>query len=289
MRVGSNITRKLLVAVAVVAVLALLTVAGVWVWYALRKEPPPFTERCGASVNGHTVSITPEQAHNAGIITGVSIKRGLKPRAASIALATVYQESNMRNLDYGHSDSIGLFQQRPSQGWGTVEEIMDPWYSSKEFYKALVRVKEWDSKDINDVAQAVQRSAYPEAYRKHVDNARALASALTGETPAAFNCSLLPPGAGDPKGMKRYLTKSFGDTVSVKASADDLLVTADSTAHSWAVAAVAIAGAKEYSLARIEYGQAHWDRSSSPNWTNPTGAPSEEKTVRLVFPENTGK
>jgi hypothetical protein len=279
----------LLVAVASVAVVALLAAAGVWVWYSVRKEPPPFTERCGASVNGHTVSITPEQARNAGIITGVSIKRGLKPRAASIALATVYQESNMRNLDYGHSDSIGLFQQRPSQGWGTIEEIMDPWYSSKAFYKALVRVKDWDSSDINDVAQAVQRSAYPEAYRKHVDNARALASALTGETPAAFNCSLIPPGAGDPKGMKRYLPKSFGDTISVKSSANDLLVTADTTAHSWATAAVAIAAAKEYNLSRVEYGQSHWDRSTNPNWTNPTNSQPEGKTVRLVFPENAGQ
>lgn len=154
-----------------VAVAVAVVVGALSVWNSVQKEPLPLADRCTATVNGYTATIDPEQARNAAIISGISVKRGLKPRAASIALATAFQESDIRNLDYGHSDSLGLFQQRPSQGWGTAEQVMDPWYSATAFYKALVRVKKWDTRDLNDVAQAVQRSAYPQAYRKHVDRA----------------------------------------------------------------------------------------------------------------------
>ncbi len=105
---------------------------------------------------------------------------GLPARAVTIAMATAYQESGIRNLDYGHADSIGLFQQRPSKGWGTVKQIMDPLYSAGQFYTALVKVKGWRSGDINDVAQAVQRSGHPNAYRKHVSKAILLSTSLTG-------------------------------------------------------------------------------------------------------------
>ena len=71
-----------------------------------------------------------DQAHYTSIIAGLSVRRGLPARAASIAMATVYQETGIRNLDYGDRDSVGLFQQRPSQGWGTAEQIMDPYYST---------------------------------------------------------------------------------------------------------------------------------------------------------------
>ena len=67
-----------------------------------------------------------DQAHYASIIVGLSVRRGLPARAASIAMATVYQETGIRNLDYGDRDSVGLFQQRPSQGWGTEKQLMDP-------------------------------------------------------------------------------------------------------------------------------------------------------------------
>ena len=78
----------------------------------------PPRQRCVAQVGGTTAELDLEQARNAAIIAGVAIQRGLAPRAASIALATAFQESDIRNLDYGDRDSIGLFQQRPSQGWG---------------------------------------------------------------------------------------------------------------------------------------------------------------------------
>lgn len=263
--------------------LALALIAAVVVlWSGYQKVPLPIDDRCEASVNGRTTTITPEQARNAAIISGVSIKRGLIPRAASIGLTTAYQESGLRNLDYGHSDSLGLFQQRPSKGWGTEKQIMNPWYSSATFYKAMVRIKHWQTKDINNVAQAVQRSAYPEAYRKHVDKARTLASSLTGETPASFSCVIGSPKAGNPSGMKTFLTKTLGNKVSITVEDAKLRVKADSPQHAWAVAHQAIANTGRYGLVSVSLGTSTWVRSNTglATWQ---GSPTEATEVVLEF------
>jgi len=145
---------------------------------------------CTATVDGHTVTLDTDQAQHAGLITAIAVSRGLPARAASIALATAYQESDLRNLEGGDRDSVGLFQQRPSQGWGTVEQISDPAYAANAFYDALVRIDGYESMEITVAAQAVQRSAFPGAYADHEKDARTLASALTGNSPRAFSCRI---------------------------------------------------------------------------------------------------
>jgi len=145
---------------------------------------------CVAEVDGHRVDLSVEQAENASLITAISVQRGLPARAASIALATAYQESDLRNLDHGDRDSLGLFQQRPSQGWGTEAELMDPVYATNAFYDVLAEVEGYRNLEITDAAQTVQRSGFPEAYADHEDDARALASALTGYSPEAFVCEV---------------------------------------------------------------------------------------------------
>ena len=267
--------------------LALLAVGGVVAWSAYHRVPLPVEDRCTATVQGASVTLDPERAYYAALISGVSVRRGLVPRAASIALATAFQESGMRNLDHGHADSIGLFQQRPSKGWGTVEEIMDPWYSATAFYKALVRVKNWDEGDINDVAQAVQRSAYPEAYRRHVPNARALASSLTGETPASFSCVVASPGEGDPQAMASFLKKTLGaGAVTTRVNGSTLTVTTDNPTAAWAVAHLAIANTASYGLSAAKVGPYAWTHSTTglASWQG-TGPADTERSVTLVFPE----
>lgn len=178
-----------------VAIGALVLVVAAFV--ALREGvgPLPDPDGCTAKVGDHEVTIDPEQAENAALIAALSVRRGLPARAASIALATAYQESKLYNLEYGDRDSIGLFQQRPSQGWGTRAQIMDREYSINKFYDALVKVPGYQSMRITEAAQQVQRSGFPEAYADHEQDARALASALTGETPGgAFTCTLNPQG-----------------------------------------------------------------------------------------------
>ena len=141
-----------------------------------------------------TVRLTPEQAQHAATIAAVAEQRGLPARAVTIALATAYQESKIRNLDYGDRDSLGLFQQRPSQGWGTPEQVRDPVYAAGRFYDELVTVPEYTEMPVTEAAQAVQRSAFPTAYADHEDDARVLASSLAGWSPSSLSCAVSPSG-----------------------------------------------------------------------------------------------
>ena len=133
---------------------------------------------------GSGVTVTEEQVGNAAIIAQVGRDRGLPDRAVVIALATAQQESRLRNLDYGDRDSLGLFQQRPSQGWGTEAQVQDPVYAAGKFYDWLVTVPGWETGRLTDVAQAVQRSGYPELYQQHEAMAVELTAGLApGATP----------------------------------------------------------------------------------------------------------
>ncbi len=117
-------------------------------------------EQCQVTASGSTFSWAPDQASNAAAITAIAVQRGMPPRAATIAIATAMQESKLRNLEFGDRDSLGLFQQRPSQGWGTAEQILDPVYATNKFYDALEKIKGYRSMDITKAAQKVQRVGF---------------------------------------------------------------------------------------------------------------------------------
>ncbi|MBU2669890.1 hypothetical protein KOI35_40905 [Actinoplanes bogorensis] len=133
------------------------------------------------------------QMNNAAVIVQVAQKRGLPRRAMLVAMITGLQESRLRNLanptvpaslDEKHEgtgenfDSLGVFQQRPSQGWGSVDELMDPRYAADAFYKRLLKVSDWESRTVGEAAQAVQRSAVPDAYDDHETRATKVLDAL---------------------------------------------------------------------------------------------------------------
>ncbi|MER7894288.1 C40 family peptidase [Micromonospora sp. NPDC094482] len=127
---------------------------------------------------------TSEQTAYAAAIVAAGAELTVPPRGWVIALATAMQESTLRNLSGGDRDSVGLFQQRPSQGWGLPVQLRDPRYAAGKFYQALLAVDGWQAMALTDAAQAVQRSAYPGAYAKWEDDAIALVRVLTGGTPA---------------------------------------------------------------------------------------------------------
>jgi cell wall-associated NlpC family hydrolase len=129
--------------------------------------------------------LDPGQLSNARIIYDVSVTMGLPQQAAVIAEATAMQESGLVNLPDGTSDSLGLFQQRPSQGWGTPAQIMQPVYAATRFYEALIDVPGWQSLALTDAAQAVQGSAAPGAYAKWESLADSLVATFSGN---ADNC-----------------------------------------------------------------------------------------------------
>ncbi|WP_320779164.1 hypothetical protein, partial [Streptomyces sp. CRN 30] len=145
---------------------------------------------------GERYAFTPEQAVNAATVTAVGTARGLPERAVTIALATALQESALHNIRHGDRDSLGLFQQRPSQGWGTPEQIMDPTYAAGRFYEQLSDVPGYTRLPLTVAAQRVQRSGFPEAYAKHEPDATLLAAALTGRSAATLTCSGRPGATG---------------------------------------------------------------------------------------------
>lgn len=162
---------------------------------------------------------TPEQAANAATISAVGTTRDLPERAVTIALATALQESGLRNITHGDRDSLGLFQQRPSQGWGTEAEIMDPVYAAGEFYEHLVKVEDYEQLPLTVAAQRVQRSGFPEAYAKHEPDAALLAAALTGRAAATLTCEGRTEAttgtavAGGPDAVRTALVRDFGGGV----------------------------------------------------------------------------
>ena len=171
----------------VVAAAVLVGVA----WDSENKGIPPVPGHC--TVAGLSMSVTAEQVANAATIARVGRDRGLPERAVVIALATAQQESRLRNLDYGDRDSLGLFQQRPSSGWGTAEQVQDPVYAAGKFYDHLVGIPGWNTGRLTVVADAVQRSAFPEAYGQWEEMAQKLAAAQISELPDQIVCT---PDAG---------------------------------------------------------------------------------------------
>ncbi|MCO8274230.1 hypothetical protein M1L60_26875 [Actinoplanes sp. TRM 88003] len=133
------------------------------------------------------------QMNNAAVIVEVGRERDLPRRAMLVAVMTGLQESSLRNLanpsvpgsldrpNEGSGDdfdSLGLFQQRPSQGWGSVAELMNPRYAADVFYDRLLKVPDWESKGLGEAAQTVQRSAVPDAYDQHENRATRILDVL---------------------------------------------------------------------------------------------------------------
>ena len=271
----------------VVVVLALVAVVGV-AGYAgigyLRALATP--EECLVTAAGSTFQWAPDQASNAAAITAIALKRDLPPRAATIAIATAMQESKVRNITYGDRDSLGLFQQRPSQGWGTREQILNPEYSTNKFYDALVKVDGYTTMEITDAAQEVQRSAAGKAYAQHEAQARVTASALSGQTHAGAVCVLEDPQSpGDPQAVASLIEQDFGVTAEVEG--DTVTLRTDDEDLAWAVGSWGVARATDTGAVRVVVGDREWRRSmddSAREWdtTDAPAADAPAVTIHLT-------
>ena len=266
--------------VAGLTALGLLAGAG---WWARDKVLTPWSETCWATASGETVSFDPEQMHNAALIVQLAERRGLAARAGSIAVATAIQESKLRNITYGDRDSVGLFQQRPSQGWGTEEQILDPHYSTDAFYDALVKVDGWQDMRITEIAQEVQRSAYPEAYDDHQGEGRIIASVVSGHSPAGMACSLdRPEQAGDPEAVVAAVAQDTGHQAS--AQGQTVTVSAGDRRRAWGTGAWAVAQAKAHGITSVTVDDRIWRRDDNPKeWqTADTTAPEGQVIITLA-------
>ena len=143
---------------------------------------------CTATIGDQRYRLSVTQARHARTIAAVGLQEGLPHHAVTIALAAALQESQLQNLPGGDRDSVGLFQQRPSQGWGTAAQLQDPRYAAVAFFRGLRLVPGWSTMAVTDAAQRVQRSATPQAYARWEAEARVLARILTREVPGTLAC-----------------------------------------------------------------------------------------------------
>ncbi|WP_338750159.1 M23 family metallopeptidase [Janibacter alittae] len=136
------------------------------------------------------LSLSQEQAANAAKIIAVAQRLKVSPRGQVVAIATALQESSLLNLNHGDRDSLGLFQQRPSQGWGSPAQVRDVVKSTEAFFgrathtdnRGLLDVQGWESMPVTVAAQTVQASAFPEAYARHEATSVAIVETASGET-----------------------------------------------------------------------------------------------------------
>ncbi len=227
--------------------LVLVVIAGgvTWGWLASRKPPPP---TCSFA----DYSMDPDQAQAAATIAAVGARLGVPDHAVTVALATAMQESKLRNLTGGDRDSAGLFQQRPSQGWGTYEQVTNPVYAATAFYQRLEQQKNWTELTVTQAAQLVQRSAAPDAYAQWEPEARALAGALTGQAPGTFTCRDLVLGNATPAALIAAANAELGTAV---------FTGSHGPAEGWARATWLVANATRFAVDRVTFDGQTWTAS----------------------------
>lgn len=209
--------RRLSIRLVVVAVgIAVIAAAGAVVWaatFSLMSAGIRSGAACAPTDGDVPIEasgrsgVTDEQLANAAVIVATGRERGVPERGLWVALATALQESGLRNIDYGDRDSLGLFQQRPSQGWGSPAQVQDPRYAATQFYDRLVEVPDWTAMPLWQAAQTVQRSAFPLAYAKWEQTAADILAevgdgAFVTAAAAVQNCvpGTVTPFGGGPDG-----------------------------------------------------------------------------------------
>lgn len=233
----------------------LAAVATIAVWRSTSKAAHiASSQPCAVTISSATYRLDSDQAANATTVAAVGKRLGLADHAVTIALAAALQESGLRNLGHGDRDSLGLFQQRPSQGWGTPEAILTPRLAAARFYERLATVAGWQTLSVSAAAQRVQRSAAPSAYADWEAEARALAQAMTGESGGGLACQY----ASAPSGLRRTIVDNTL-AAELGSPGSGALVTA---ARGWTIASWLVAHARSLQISTVTFAGRTWTRSS---------------------------
>ncbi len=235
-------------------------------YYVLTTIEPIDTEPevepgCRLQLSDGKYDMEVAQAVNAATIGGVAFSRDLPQEAVTVAYATVWQESTFYNLEYGDRDSLGLFQQRPSQEWGEPDQILDPVSSSASFYDELAEVDGWRELPVYEAAQAVQRSADGFAYDQHEGLSKRMTEVFTGTRGPAVTCWYDAEGvdeirdaASDTEAAHTEMARVFGTDPTALPE-----VRGPETGDlGWAMAIWAVTHADEYGLSTVTYGDQRW-------------------------------
>ena len=239
-------------AVIVLAVVVVLVVGGRLVWDRITAHG--ISQSCTTG----TYTLDPDQAVVASQMSGVVLRRGLPARADVLVLAAALQESRLTNIPSGSGDrdSVGVLQQRPSQGWGTPTQLADVRYATGAFLDKLIKVDNWQTAPLTTVVQQVQISAYPDAYAQHEPEAQELADVFLGTTAQGVTCSYPKPSQ-----------VATAATVAGQLQRDLPVNTPATTANGvsvpgagWATAAYLVASGDRLGLDSVSYSGRTWTR-----------------------------
>jgi hypothetical protein len=269
----------------VAAVLAVLAAGGYLAARSLAPVLGPVLtgSGCSAAAPQQSVLLDTQQASIAATIAGVAHEQSMPRAAVTIAYATAMQESKMHNLDYGDKDSVGVFQQRPSQGWGPTRKLEDPVYATTKFFRALNAVRGYQRMPVYQAAQDVQRSADGSAYIQYQKMATAMTAAFTGQRAHAVYCwssawsAPATAGRADLGGVTRGLAHTFGPAVVAGASGGQgrpMLIRAGPSRLGWEVAAWLVTHASSYHLHQVRFSGYQWRADAgSKGWVKDAGEP----------------
>ncbi len=262
--------------VSLIGLLAVVAVA-VGLYLAFQQVVPVLrSSGCNAEASGQVIPLSPSQAGIAATIAGVAHHRRMPTRAVTIAYAAAMQESKLQNLRYGLQDSVGVFQQRPSQGWGTARQIEDPVYAATRFFEALSQVPRYTSLPVYQAAQDVQRSADGYAYSQYQYVAARMARAFAGRVPHAVWCWYpgMRASSAHLAAAARELVRTFGPLRVRRGSDPDLTVRARG-APGWAVAAWLVSNAQDYGVTSVRYDGYKWTAAGGGRgWRRSRGIPA---------------
>jgi hypothetical protein len=257
--------------------LAVVVLLGGGAYFAFRHVAPLLAPSSGCEVKtgGQVFKLDPGQAGIAATIAGVARQDALPPHAVTVAYAAALQESKLQNLRFGDRDSVGVFQQRPSEGWGSTRQLEDPVYATTKFFQALAQVPRYRQIPVYKAAQAVQRSADGTAYIQYQQLAASLSRGFTGHDPRSVWCWYGGKARGRPRltAASQGLTRTFGP-LPVRASGDPkMTVAVPHAAEGWSVAAWLVSHAARYRIREVRYGRYEWRAATGASgWTRGSSA-----------------
>jgi hypothetical protein len=241
---------------------------------------------CSAASPHQSVLLDTQQAGIAATIAGVAHQQSMPRAAVTIAYATAMQESKLHDLTYGDQDSVGVFQQRPSQGWGPARKLENPIYATTKFFRALKAVHGYQTMPVYQAAQAVQRSADGSAYIQYERMAAEMTSAFTGQRSHAVYCWSLGPSPRHPDvdAITEGLGSTFGPATARMArtgTAHTMLVPIGGTKLGWEVAAWMVTHSSKYGIHQVWFDGYQWRTAAgAKGWVKDAGAPPAG-TIRL--------
>jgi hypothetical protein len=238
---------------------------------------------CTAAGDGEHIALDPGQASIAATIAGVAHRDEMPSRAVTVAYAAALQESKLQNLRYGDRDSVGVFQQRPSQGWGPRRDLENPVYATSKFFGALAKIPGYQRMPVYQAAQAVQHSADGFAYQQYQSLATHMTPAFTGNDPHAVWCWYAPKisGAARVDAASQGLAQAFGPQ-STRATPDPgLIVQVGSVRQGWAMAAWLVSHAQQYRIAEVRYAGYQWTAANGARGWARTVSPAPQGSVEV--------